>query len=460
MDQSEKAIRYYENLLEEAKDDENSFIALFGLAIACLNNEQVEQANEYISRCCKLYESIPGGTIYGRCRIFDLLGSIAHRQNRPELAIHYYTEILKIVPEDDTDMISIANTNLASIYYSQDNTEVSLQHLQQALQLDEVLYSIEDLHIATDNFNIGVCYYKQNELHLALKYYEQSLAIREKVLPSLHIDIALTHIGLGETNFGLKNFNQSIDHWKNGLVIIEKERLCNSTEQAIIHENIAACYSNMNDFTHSLWYCNQSLLLHQEHHSTRNLFNLYFTYGNVYYGINEFDKAIESFMMSLTLIDDNNERKIAQIYENISECYVIMDEHSLAITYLEKSLAIQEKLDPMNEIIIANICNNIVTSYCSLEKYNLALEYCTKSKEYYEKCSCDNMEEYGVTLGCSLVAVNYEILANICFDREDQTTAFDYYCNALDIIKSRLPVDQRALARVQKLLNRINEVEF
>ncbi|CAF0841256.1 unnamed protein product [Adineta steineri] len=375
--------------------------------------------------------------------LFDLLGSIAHKQNRPELAIHYYTEILKIVPGDDTDMISIANTNLASIYYSQDNTEMSLQHLQQALQLDEVLYSKDDLHIATDNFNIGVCYYKQNELHLTLKYYEQSLAIREKVLPSLHIDIALTHVGLAEINFRLKNFNQSIDHWENGLVIIEKERLCNSAEQAIIHENIAACYSNMNDFTHSLWYCNQSLLLHQEHHSTRNLFNLYFTYGNVYHGI-----------------DDNNERKIAQIYENISECYVIKDEHLLAITYLEKSLAIQEKLDPMNEIIIANICNNIATSYCSLQKYNLALEYCTKSKEYYEKCSCDNMEEYGVTLGCSLVAVNYEILANICFDTKDQTTAFDYYCKALDIIKSRLPVDQQALARVRNLLNRINEVEF
>ncbi|CAF1125161.1 unnamed protein product [Adineta steineri] len=408
MDQSVKAIRYYENLLEEAKDDENSFIALFGLVIACLNNEQVEQANEYIHRCCKLYER-----------------SIAHKQNRPELAIHYFTEILKIVPEDDTDMISIANTNLASIYYSQDNTGMSLQHLQHALQLDKVLYSTDDLHIATDNFNI-----------------------------------ALTHIGLAETNFGLKNFNQSIDHWKNGLVIIEKERLCNSTEQAIIHENIAACYSNMNDFTHALWHCDQSLLLHQEHHSTRNLFNLYFTYGNVYHGINEFDKAIESFIVSLTLIDDNNERKISQIYENISECYVIMDEHSLAITYLEKSLAIQEKLDPMNEIIIVNICNNIAISYCSLQKYNLALEYCTKSKEYYEKCSCDNMEEYGVTLGCSPIAVKYEILANIYFDREDQTTAFDYYYKALDIIKSRLPVDQQALARVQKLLNRINEVEF
>ncbi|CAF1415928.1 unnamed protein product [Adineta steineri] len=181
MDQSVEAIRYSENLLEEAKDDKNSFIALFGLVIACLNNEQVEQANEYINHCCKLYENIPDGTIYDHCHIFDLLGSIAHKQNRPKLAIHYYTEILKIVPEDDTDMISIANTNLANIYYS-----------------------------------------------------------------------------------------------------------------------------------------------------------------NVYYGINEFDKAIDNCMISLTLIDDNNERKIAQIYENIFGCYGMMSEYLLAITYLEKSLVIQE----------------------------------------------------------------------------------------------------------------------
>jgi len=58
------------------------------------------------------------------------------------------------------------------------------------------------------------------------------------------------------------------------------------------------------------------------------------------------------------------------------------------------------------------------------------------------------------------LAENYEILANIYFDRKDHTIAFNYYCKSLDIIKSKLPLNQVALARVEKLLYRIEEVEF
>jgi tetratricopeptide (TPR) repeat protein len=78
--------------------------------------------------------------------------------------------------------------------------------------------------------------------------------------------------------------------------------------------------------------------------------------------------------------------KIANSLANIGSIHARERQHSEALQYIQKALAIRQKHLPANDRMLGESHTNIASTYRSLHKLDLALEHYNIALKIYEKC--------------------------------------------------------------------------
>lgn len=183
--QLDEAIRYLNKSLDL---EPNYYLALNALGLAYSMKGNLEKAVYYYKKCL---ESNP---LFTEAR--NNLGSVYQEMGELEKA---EKEFKKAVSDKNYNARELAYYNLARLYLMQNKTEVALEYIQKAIDLDNELAmahnlkgiicerlnnleeAIQSYHQASKlvpeelnfKFNLGVAYYKNNQFEEAEKIFEK-----------------------------------------------------------------------------------------------------------------------------------------------------------------------------------------------------------------------------------------------------------------------------------------------
>lgn len=168
--------------------------------------------------------------------------------------------------------------------------------------------------------------------------------------------------------------------------------------------------------------------------------NVYHSLALFFHHIGQYKKAIEYFKQFSEMMNDNDQKKfldlLASTENNVALMNDLMGNYSIALTWYEKILEIQEQSSSLNQPSLAIVYSNIGMTYRALGNYRQAFRYCEMSLDIRLKSSSD--EKIGLTTIYSNIGQIYE-------SKGEYLTALSYYKKAYKIQKSSLPADHLSM---------------
>lgn len=229
-------------------------------------------------------------------------------------------------------------SKLGIIEYNLSNFHSSLEYALNALKLYEELNDSEN--VALQYKNIGAVYAFQDDLEKALEFFTKS----KEISASLNYD----HI------------------------------LC----QAL--NNCGVIYLKLGDLTKALEHYEEALKLSRESGEKITISNALCNIGIVHMENKEYEKALPYFKEALKIQqEENSQYGIAFMNFRISEAFFWLNDNSIALEYLDKSINIAKEIK-----------NTVLQSYCYMLYSNIYenMEDCKTALKYY-KCYTDVREK-------------------------------------------------------------------
>ncbi|MEZ4847315.1 MAG: CHAT domain-containing protein [Bacteroidia bacterium] len=294
--------------------------------IAYLLSDQRE-AIKYYQRALPILKNnhhiLEGKTLFGLGYSYNELGDY---QN----ALDYYLEALPFFKDDDLSHMRTL-MNLSSIYSDLGKREKALESANQSLQMAQTLLPINDLSVGFILSNMASIYYKDENFGQALDYHSRALAIFEAVnhpyVPSL-----LSFIGL--EYFGLKDYEKSNQFFEKAF-----EMLQSPIQKGGTLVNLGSLYTKNNPDKALDYYFKALPFLEGSNHSylTTCLMNI----GIVYEGMGEFEKALKFHHQSLAIkkqILAPTSKEMIVAYINLGSVHLSMKKFDMAREYYQKSI--------------------------------------------------------------------------------------------------------------------------
>ena len=158
IDQAKEASEIFERIGDIGKQVHS----LLGLAGALLYNNQLDAAEEVVSRAFQLLPE--KGEEYLICKSHFALGDICRHKGEGEKAIHHFKTVLDFGSRFEwDDQLFLAHYLMAILYYEEDKFENSLTHIEQAKP-----HAVNDAHWAGLGVELQAkVYYRQHKLEEA-----------------------------------------------------------------------------------------------------------------------------------------------------------------------------------------------------------------------------------------------------------------------------------------------------
>lgn len=403
---------------------------------------------------------------------YDGIASVYLAQDSLTLALKYYEQLKKYVPNTDSHDMAVVIGDIGIIYNHMGQLEKALEYKKQALSIELSQSKVNPSELATAYNNLANVYVDYSKLDEALDNFRKALQIwlDEEGDESLSVALAYNNIGSALSKKG--QYKESLDYIQKALDI--RSRILGDT-----HPHVADCYNelgvlcyNQGDFEQAEVYYGKALNIFQtvfgQYHSSialmyNNIAQL-FAYKKPTKALEYEQKALDIY---LRLYGDNHS-EVARIYGNIGTINFYQTKYDDALEYQKKALAIREKYYPDNQINLASSYRTIgvilknqgkleeAITYQLLaleteqklygEQHKLvAIDYHNLSATYQKlkdfKKSIDCMQK-ALAINISLfgnqhmdVARNYNGLGTIYSDMEDYEKAIENFKKALEIWK-------------------------
>jgi tetratricopeptide (TPR) repeat protein len=128
--------------------------------------------------------------------------------------------------------------------------------------------------------------------------------------------------------------------------------------------------------------------------------------ARIYYDLEKYDLALNSFKKSLKMSRDLNRSEKATILSNIGSCYEQLNVNNKALAYYTRSLLMYRQVNKTDEHSnIGIVLNNIASIHYKLNEYQQALEFYEQSLQIYsklDKSHCGTMAQILNNIGMVL----------------------------------------------------------
>ncbi|QHI35956.1 Oxygen sensor histidine kinase NreB [Kordia antarctica] len=320
---------------------------------------------------------------------------------------------LKKQPKD-TNRVNTLNDLAFELYETK--TEEALQFATEAKNLSDSL-SFTRGYI-TSLTRIGTIALHEKKITEAEKLYLKALEMETKENFSFGIGRAQNQLNLIYQNKG--NYTLALEY---GLASLQKFELTDRKgASAIALTNIGHCYKELGEFDKAMEYILKGLDIRKELGDVNGLSDSYMDLGLLYISMKNYPKAINYLLQAEKGFRENTV-DLLNLYNNLGVAYFESGNHSLALEYYTKTLALSKKSGLDYEDPDVN--NNIGIIHFKKKELNLAKKHYFSSLSVPKKYS--TLENRAET---------YNNLGNTYIEERKLDSALLYYNKASDIAKN------------------------
>jgi len=257
MGQSIKAIEYFQQALEIAKDigdksREGADLGNLGLAYA--NLAQIDKAIEYFQQAL---------------------------------------EIARDIGDRGNEGVWLGNLGLA--YYSLGQINKAIEYFQQALEIDRDIGDKSGEGI--DLGRLGSAYNRLGQIDKAIEYFQQALEIARDIGDKSNEGSWLGSLGLAYANLG--QIDKAIEYFQQALEIVRE--IGDRRNEGTWFGNLGSAYYRLGQIDKAIEYYQQALEIARDIGDKRGEGNRFGNLGSAYANLGQIDKAIEYYQQALVI---------------------------------------------------------------------------------------------------------------------------------------------------------------
>ena len=235
---------------------------------------------------------------------------------------------------DDQKLLTYVS--IARVFEVVGDYHQSAHFLEQALELNQNGRNINSLALILNN--LGKVNAARQRMEEAFNNYQQVLTFRDEVEEKYVADAL---VNLGRLFTLQKNYKEALNHHKSALAIIR--RLDHRHAEAASLNEIGILYSHMNNDEKSLANHQVALDIRRELNDPEGLAQSFNSIGGLFFKQSNFAVAISNGLAGLeNARQSQSKEQIFKSYDLLSLAYKGVGDYENALTYKERSFAIQE----------------------------------------------------------------------------------------------------------------------
>ncbi|MGC1120505.1 MAG: tetratricopeptide repeat protein, partial [Candidatus Methanofastidiosia archaeon] len=150
----------------------------------------------------------------------------------------------------------------------------------------------------------------------------------------------------------------------------------------------------------------------------------YTNFGDIYYGLGDFKKALEYHERSLEIAEETGDKDGKLVcYTNLGNVYNDLGNLRKALEYLEESLKFAKETGNIDSERIINLA---LSQVYYESKPELAFDYCKRSLELSEMVRGNLVEEEHKIGFFTRVSFTYQYMVSLCLNLKKEKEAFNY----------------------------------
>jgi len=394
------AISYYHKTIAlEEKLDANSNPMRYYESIANIYNKQEKYSDALAAfkRVQELKEKNKESTLIPQINIAAMYFYMEETQKAFDMFQSLLEPVKKEFGAQSKNYASLI-TYMGQVYENLSEYSKSLALYQEALPIYEKEYGAESSQTAMVYNNIGQVYSLMGILDKALEFNLKALSMREKAEGKMSENTAQSLNNLGSIYISKKDYPKALEYLTQSLETYQKLKGEKHKMVAIASNGVGVAQLKMKNYEKSLSYFNKSLAIREQlfGKDSKDLAPVLNNIANIYYEYyKENKKALEFYQRSIAISEKSWGADITITYQNIANIYSEMGEYDKAIEYLNKTIAVFEKVRATNipEIDKINYFSAILDTYQFLIKINVSAGYIDKAYEVRELSSAKYLLE-------------------------------------------------------------------
>lgn len=390
-------------VLIKKKSSPNQIIdSLFAIAKSHMDAEENEMTLDYLQQSLELSLHTPQKYEY-----FRILISIARayfKNNNYSLSQQY---LFRLIEESDScneanqSLLSSAYSLLASNYNVLGNTNKAHEYGLKSIEISQTLGDTES--IAHSYYNLGSLFFYQDIYEKALDYYKKSNELGYQIKSSKLIYNSTAAMGstygkLGQIQIALELNYKSLEI---------ADSLNYKTGQAYSLGNIGSNYFELKNYDKAKIYIERALNLKKELNDSWGQIGTYLVLSKLNTKTNKFVAAEKNILAALEMAKSINAKKrIADVYKDMSDFYLLIGRKDLAIDYLNKYVEAKDSL--MNENVLREMSDR--KSDFTIQKKEFEINLLKKDNEILE---VNKKAQHSKLVAFGLIAVFFLIVSII-----------------------------------------------
>ncbi len=287
------------------------------------------------------------------------------------------------------------------------NYDSALYYADQARNF--ALIAKDSLTYVRAEYAMAFLYKGQGQYNEAIKHYVLALKTAQNNDYNDRLKSILN--GLALAYYNTSQFDMSLQYHFQSLALREKEG--NQNEIAISSNNIGLVYYQLKDFPKAILYFNRAREI-EEKNERKGIEGTYVNLGLAYYGLTNFNLALENFEKTIAICDDGcDELILVEAYNGAGGCLFELGNSTEAEIYLNKGLVLAEKLNAETNLI--TIYNNLARISLEGGQVEKAIERLSTSQNIAEKLNIRFWSKK-----------NFKLFAEVYYANREYQKAYEY----------------------------------
>ena len=235
------------------------------------------------------------------------------------------------------------------------------------------------------NFRAGYCYIIGENFVKAFMHDKEAVRIFEKNEKQNDVQIARIYNDTGVAAFFLKDYDTGIEYLQKALKVLE----INSPEDynaANIFSNIGNAFMMLGDYEKAVELTGRAVKIFEKNppKNKHEQANAHRTFAMALMWVKRYDEAMKNFFAAVKILEKltpEGSADIALLYSSIGELYAVEGDKDLALSYLLKSLSLQD-------IFLSKNHPDKIVSYDLISKVYKMSGNESESKKFHDMATC------------------------------------------------------------------------
>lgn len=209
----------------------------------------------------------------------------------------------------------------------------------------------------------------------ALRLYQQSLTYFERSKDTLQIALAHFHISLIYRTY--RRLEDSRTNLTYAIQLMSADSTRNAYWLAMFNISLAFLYNIENNYEAAIPVLDACKSYYQAQKDTLTLGQIYYHYGNAWYGMQDFERSKEYFLASYDLLNgqlDRDNGSFADLLVMLGFCHQKLGESERGWQYMQMAKNYFDQLPPQHPGYIGNL-EDLGVFYTAEGKYDTAVQY-------------------------------------------------------------------------------------